>query len=184
MAQDVNRFMKELTDYMNTYIAGKENTCITKCTVSDKVLNRGHVILVKIKMPAGLKTKTNAGLCFYAEELMEEFAASTIAGTAEILNARIINQYPTFIQMMQAQNKNMEKTIDEYDKEDLIVTALPSDESPYHEGDESRFVAKELPEFGLTMIMKAKLCDNPDNENQSYFVPVRTKEGQEAADDD
>ena len=178
MKKDVNKFKKELAEYINTHIVGHENTFITECVISDKILNRGHVIPVQVRMPdemMDIEDFKTIGPAFYAEELMEEFPDGAIKTIAKAVNDRVNEVYPAMMTVLDTQLKALKRTMDDYDKDDFILTALPTSQNP-NIGDP--FITKELPEFGLTVSMKACVCRNPQNKDQSYFTHVRRKEGQ------
>lgn len=182
MAKDIDRFITELADYINRFIAGKENSYIKECVVSDKVYNRGHIIPIKVKVPEWVDEKITAlGPGFYAEELMEEFPDHTVAFIAEVINARVTEFYPGLVEIFTEKAKNMNKTIEEYAKQDIIVSAVPS--SQVSENDRQAFITRDLEDVGLTLIMKACIGDNPTNPNQSYFCPIMNK-GRKVTEED
>ncbi len=181
MAKNINLFMRELADYINTNIAGTENTYILKCTVPDgMVVNRGHAIIITVKMPDGMEKEfSNYGPCFYAEELLNEFPNNTVATIGEIINSRVTEVYPDLIKVMAEQKRNMEKGIKECNKNEIIITAIPSRFIPEAAKKNDMFVTKEFPSLGLSAMMKVRLCEKSGTDNSSYFSPVCKKEGQE-----
>lgn len=181
MAKDIDMFLDGITEYINTYIVGTENTCITECTRTDMVANRGHMIPLKVKVPGHLKGGlSDMGPVFYAEELMNEHPGSTVAFIAEWINVQVAGWYPGFLRMVAAQAQAMEKTLDDYGASDIIITAMPTSQVP--EKCRGGFIMKDIPELGLTVSMKAAMCENPGNSRQTYFVPVSGKEGQDVTD--
>lgn len=183
MAKDINGFIKELAEYINTFIVGTENTYIKECVVSDMVTNRGHAIPIKVKFPDDFREKfQNVGPCYYAEELMEEFHNSTIAAIGENINVRVTKDYPGILKMMAVQVKSEEKTICDYDKKDIIVTALPTSHVSRMNSDE--LITKEFPELGLTTIMKGCIGSDPNSKGRAYFAPIIRKDGRVITDED
>lgn len=173
MARNINRFIKEIAEYINTYIAGSENTYIVECVPLDKVFNRGHAIMMKVRMPEYIADQFKSmGPTFYAEELMDELPNSTVAAIAEVLNARTTEHYPTLMKMLEKQGRIMDKTINDYGKEDIVLTALPSSQVFENLNDSSKYIVKECPELCLTVTIKGCTHDDTENENESYFVPV------------
>ena len=185
MARNINRFIRELAEYINTYIVGSENTYITQCVPLDKIFNRGHAILMNVRMPEHIAENFKGmGPTFYAEELMSEFSNSTIAAIAEIVNIRTTEHYPVLIKMLENQEKIIDKTIDDYDKKDLILTALPSSQVPENLNSSIKYVTKELPKLGLTVTMKGCTHSESGNDEQSYFVPVNKDEKRDITKDE
>lgn len=172
---NIQRFMNEIADYINSHIVGGENTYIAKCAASDMVLNRGHVISIYMKIPEDMGEEYgSAGPAFYAEELLGEFPKRTPAAVAEIINARVTSFYPEFVVMMEQQKKAMERRIDDCRPKDLILTAMPASQVP--EQNKGVFVDKEDLKLGLTLSIKALSSESKQNPGQLYYTPL-IKEG-------
>ena len=91
MKKDIDKFIEELADYINRFIAGREGSHIEECMVEHTVLNRGHAIPIKCIVPGEDKSRT-IGPCFYAEELLREFPHSSVAAIAEPANGRGVSE--------------------------------------------------------------------------------------------
>lgn len=175
MEKDIDSFVTELVDYINTFITGSEYSYIVKCEASDTVTNRGRSISVLVKIPDDIDKNLNIGPCFYVDELLEQFPNATVAAIAENINAMTTRDYFNMVAILRMQDAAMKKTIDEYEAENCtIITAVPTSQTP--KGNNTVFITKKYPEFGLTTIMKAKIYSNSDQKSRAYFAPVcRTK---------
>ena len=127
MKRDINKFRKELADYINRFIAGSENTYIEECALPDLITNRGQAIYIKVVMPKEYDGDLRGiGPCFYAEELMAEYPDSTVAFIAEVINKNVTENYKETMFMIKAQMDNKNKTIDDYRPESLVISAIPA----------------------------------------------------------
>lgn len=178
MTKNINEFIKELTDYINTNIVGTDNTHITKCVPLDNVTNRGHAILIQVEVPENINEEfQNFGPVYYAEELMREYSQFPIAIIGELINVDVDDFYYELIDMLSNQIKTADMTLDDYEKEDIIITALPAEQ--VSKQNKEAFVTKEL--LGLTLTMKGRICNSISNDGQSYFMPISTKDGRVSA---
>lgn len=179
MHNDINRFITDLAKYINTNIVGSENSYIERCVVSDMVLAKGHAIPIEVVLPEKYREKfKTVGPCFYAEELMQKYPDATIAAIGEIVNNEVTGYYPTLVRILR--ESDMDRTLDKCDINDVIMTALPSGQVP--ESNREGFITKEIPEFRLTITLKARFMENLENKNQSCFIPVRKKDGETVPD--
>lgn len=182
MEKDVNAFCHELADYINRYIAGKENTHIKKCEIPGNIRNRGHVISMVLDIPKDLEGQNleKTGSAFYAEEILEEFPNNTTAHIGEILNVRVNEHYEGLITMLRLQIDGEEKTIDDYGPEEIILTAMPTSQCDNMETD--MFISKTEPLLGLTVVIKGQIGDAGER-GQCYFAPVKKADGHGPTDD-
>lgn len=189
MAKNIDYFISELIDYVNTYIVGSDNTYITEAKPEIYVKGEGHGIPFLVKIPEELKDRckismTDFGPVFYAEELLEQYPKASTAAIAENINKEILQTYPGMIRLFSQNLKTFEKTIDDYEDDELIVTALPlggnADGSP--KLDSNHTVTKECETLGLRLIMKGFMSEDPENRSLAYFAPVM--EGREVTEED
>lgn len=183
MKRDIETFVSELADYINNHIVGTDTTHIKNCVKTNDAHNRGHLIPLHLVMPddfAGDDIK-EIGPVFYAEELLNKYTNHTVAYIAEMINRDVNEHYDSFISMTKANMAAMRKPIDAYDKKDIILTAMPASQCLNME--QSSFFTKNLPDMGLICILKGYLCDNPDNENQQYYIPITNNEGKDIPDE-
>lgn len=183
MDKDMKQFVAELAEYINNFIVGRENTYITKCFADEPVNERGHAIPVEIKIPEKFKdTFPSYAPIFYAEELLAEFPKSTVAAIGEILNGRITQQYPEFMRILAEQVGSVDKTLDDYDGENIIVTAQPLGINPKITDPDNPFIVKAVPELKLVMCLKGMSSDGTDSD-LVYFTPI-SRDGREVTDAD
>lgn len=185
MTKNVNQFIYELSEYINNNVVGRDDTHITACENSDVVLNRGHMIPVTIELPKNLEISeefNGMSPIFYAEELMTEFPDSTAAAIGEIVNMQVNKMYGNMITVLKSQMDAARMSLDDYPKENIIVTAQPMPQADKMEN--GRTIAKTIPELGLTIFMKARICENPSNNTQAYFAPIKRKAGQKILETD
>ena len=168
MKKDIDKFIEELADYINRFIAGREGSHIEECMVEHTVLNRGHAIPIKCIVPGEDKSRT-IGPCFYAEELLREFPHSSVAAIAEHVSLKTEEAYPSLVHTMNMQQMMESKKIRDIDPNDLFMTAYVTKNlsERFHGGH----IAREYEELGLTAVIKAKV-DNPADENLIYLLPV------------
>ena len=184
MPRDINRFKKELIDYINNFIVGREDTCIIKALDDDIIMNRGHAIPLRVKLPEDVDAgEIGYSPTFYMEELLEEFPMHTPAAIAEIVGVRMNQRYPDVLKMLKEQAKSVSKTLSDYRTDELIITAQPTDSCRILLGSDNPFIVKELPELGLIISLKGIMCENPSNENQVYVTPIKEDKDQEMTEE-
>lgn len=183
MKRDIEKFKKELTDYINQFIVGNGNTYIKECRLSDELMNRGHAIPITLVLPeeydADKETGVTMGPCFYAEELIMEYPNQTVAFIAEMVNKRVSDGYPQMLFMIRSQADATKKTIDDYKVEDLVISAVPAHLLP--NGTKKHFITKDVPETKLTLNLKA-VYEIPGNDKQVYFMPINKHDGRPVTD--
>ena len=175
MKRDINKFRKELADYINRFIAGSENTYIEECALPDLITNRGQAIYIKVVMPEGYDGDLREiGPCFYAEELLAEHPDRTVAFIAEVVNRTVTENYKETMSIIRAQMGNKKKTIDDYRPENLIISAIPA----HLQQDKVReyFLYKDMPDVCLSLMLRG-ICKIPENDRHVYCVPVDLRDG-------
>lgn len=178
MARNVNKFARDLADYINNHIVGTENTKIKHCKTTGEARNRGHMICMELILPEDMENKEmkSMGPVFYAEELLQEFPNNTTGSIAEIINVRVNEYYPSFIAMYKMQIQAADKTIDDCDMRDVILTAVPTVQCNKNESEP--FISREDKNLGLILTLKRKLYDDTENK-QGYYVPIQKADGHE-----
>ena len=182
MKRDINKFRKELADYINRFIAGSENTYIEECALPDLITNRGQAIYIKVVMPKEYDGDLRGiGPCFYAEELMAEYPDSTVAFIAEVINKNVTENYKETMFMITAQMDNKNKTIDDYRPESLVISAIPA--HLQQDKVKEHFCTKDMPDTGLSLTLKA-VNEIPENDRQIYLTPVNLCDGRMPTDEE
>lgn len=180
MNKDIDKFIEELADYINRFIAGREGSHIEECMIEHTVLNRGHAIPIRCAVPGESNGRT-IGPCFYAEELMKEFPHSSVAAIAEHVSLRTEEVYPGLVQTMSMQQIMESKNIRAIESDKLFLMAYMT--KNVGENLRGNFITKEYKELGLTAVIKAGI-DNPSNKNQIYLLPVMSDPKYPATDED
>lgn len=178
MAKDIHRFIKELADYINRFIAGSDGSHIVKCVEEDILMNRGHAIPVECAIEGD--GKNNMALCFYAEELMSEFPDSSAAAVAQIVAERAEAYYESARKTMDIQKEMEGKNIRDINPEDLYLSAvLDSDRGGLEDG----FLMREHEGLGITTAIKVKF-GHPANKNQILLFPIRADKDHPTTEED
>lgn len=178
----IDVFIEELSKYINANVVGRKDTYITNCEKCPKRMNRGHGIQVTLKLPEGLDPEGNMRPVFYAEELMAQLPGYAIAAVGEFLNRKVTETYSQTLRVIELQKEMLTKGIDDVDEDSIILTAMLASEIP--EGNKTKFVTRSLPEYGLVVTMKSRRAENPNNPNESYYIPVMNKEDQIVTEDE
>lgn len=178
MARNIGKFSRELADYVNDHIVGTENTKIKRCKATGEARNRGHMICMELILPKEIEHKEmkSMGPVFYAEELLQEFPNNITGSIAEIVNVRVNEYYPSFIAMYKMQIQAVDKTIDDCDMSDVILTAVPTAQCNKNESEP--FVSREDKNLGLILTLKRKLYDDTENEH-GYYAPIQKADDHE-----
>lgn len=178
MKRDIDKFVKELADYINRFVAGRDGSHIEKCMVEKSVLNRGHAIPVRCTVP-GDDESMAIGPCFYAEELLEEFPHSSVTAIAEYIRVKTEEIYPNLLHMMQMQQEVESKNIQDISTDKLFLTAYRTEnvDEKFHGG----YITREYEELGLTASIKTAV-DNATDENQIYLLPVMSDQNHQLSE--
>lgn len=180
MARNVNRFTKELVDYMNANLAGAEHSKIKKAADTGQTLARGRAITIELVTPPTLKLSddgTTVGPVFYAEELMEEFPNATIAAVGESVNVRVNENYDHFLEMSKRQLELMNKRITDFEPDELIVSAVPlvlADDSSFTGPPDDPLIAQVREDLHLHLMIKGRIYQQ--NDETAYFSPIFQKD--------
>lgn len=166
MKRDVHEFIKELAEYINTFVAGRDGSCITECIVKDELADRGHAIPVKCRPYEG----EYFGPCFYAEELMQQFPYNTVAMIAETIAAKTESLYPDMIASVKRQKEVSKKNIKDIGQDNIY---LSSDmRGPVTRTERETVIIRQHKGTGIVSMIKAGVTDK-DHPDRIQLMTIR-----------
>lgn len=166
MKRDVHEFIKELAEYINTFIAGRDGSCIIECIVKDELANRGHTIPVKCQPYEG----ESFGACFYAEELMQQFPDNTVAMIAEKIAAKTQSLYPDMIESVKRQKEVRKKNIKDIGQDNIY---LSSDmRGPVTRTERETLIIRQHKGMGIVSMIRAGVIDK-DHPDRIQLMSIR-----------
>lgn len=168
MAKDIKKFIEEVADYINRFVAGRSGGHIIECSADGLLMNRGHAIPIKCSCEE--EDIPLCGPCFYAEELMARFPGHSASFVAEVIAAETEKEYPAMIETARRQKQISATDINDIDPEDLFITATNTIHD-VHGLSKAGYPVREHEELGLISMLKMRI-PHPADGHGSMLVPV------------